>query len=104
MKIKKDIWNGGGYLYDDGDVPQCDYCGENAKEKAIYSTAHSGILICDSESCILDYAMNNIMTDELIHDVVECEVCDSCKEEEDVSYDGMCMLCWEDLNEHLEEE
>jgi hypothetical protein len=37
MKIKKDIWNGGGYLYDDGDVPQCDYCGENAKEKAIYS-------------------------------------------------------------------
>ena len=34
----------------------------------------------------------------------EYEVCDSCEEEEDTSYDGMCMPCWEDLNEQLEEE
>ena len=47
--------------------------------------------------------MNNIMTDELVHEVEEVEYCDSCEEEEDASYDGMCMLCWEDLNEHLEE-
>ena len=86
MKIKRDIWNGGGYLYNDGDVPECEYCGENAHKKAIYSTAHSGVLICKSESCILDYAMNNIMTDELIHEVVECEACDDCEEEIDECY------------------
>ena len=32
------------------------------------------------------------------------ELCEGCKESEDTSYDGMCMPCWEDLNEHLEEE
>jgi len=103
MLKKKHIWNGGGYLYNDGDVPECNYCCENAHKKAIYSTAHSGVTICESESCILDYAMNNIMTDELVHEVEEIEVCDSCEEEEDTSYDGNCMYCWEDLNEHLEE-
>ena len=34
----------------------------------------------------------------------EYEVCDSCEEEGDTSYDGNCLQCWEDLNEHLEEE
>ena len=32
------------------------------------------------------------------------ELCEGCKESEDTSYDGMCMPCWEDLMEHLEEE
>ena len=31
------------------------------------------------------------------------KTCDGCHEDEDTSYDGMCMPCWEDLNEHLEE-
>ena len=30
--------------------------------------------------------------------------CYGCKESEDISYDGMCFLCWEELMEHLEEE
>ena len=30
--------------------------------------------------------------------------CYGCKESKDISYDGMCFLCWEELNEHLEEE
>ena len=82
MIKEKDIWNGGGYLYDDGDIPECEYCGENAHNKAIFSSAHSGILLCDEEACIMDYAMNNIMTDELIHTEEEYEVCDYCEEED----------------------
>jgi len=82
MKKKKDIWEGGGYLYNDGDVPECEYCGENAHSKAIFSSAHSGVLICESNGCVMDYAMNNIMTDELIHSTEEYEVCDECEEED----------------------
>jgi predicted amidophosphoribosyltransferase len=37
-------------------------------------------------------------------EITEKDVCDGCKEDTDTSYDGMCMPCWEELNEHLEEE
>jgi len=32
------------------------------------------------------------------------ERCYGCKESKDVSWDGMCFLCWEELMEHLGEE
>ena len=77
----RNIWNGGGYLYNGGDIPSCNYCGVFATEKAIYSSAHSGILLCDNESCILAYAHSNIMCEELIHETEEYLECDRCGEE-----------------------
>ena len=32
------------------------------------------------------------------------ERCYGCNESDDISYDGVCFLCWEELTEHLEEE
>ena len=77
------IYNGGGYLYDDGDVPNCEYCGTGAEDSSIYATAHSGILICDKQSCISEYAMNNILCDRLEEETKTIKVCDRCEEEDD---------------------
>jgi hypothetical protein len=82
VKIKtKTIWDGGGYLYDDGDVPECNFCNEDANYTAIYSTAHSGVLVCADEKCLLEYCEHNIKTDELIATSIEVEHCGYCEEE-----------------------
>ena len=81
MKKTISIYNGGGYLYDDGDVPNCEYCGTSAEDTSIFATAHSGILICDEQSCISEYAMNNILCDRLEEETKEIKVCDRCEGE-----------------------
>jgi len=78
----------------------CNYgCGRNISETEIsetpYSTYICGDIECWNSFCLEFFSPLDVEDKEV-------EYCDSCKEEEDTSYDGMCMPCWEDLNEHLE--
>jgi len=80
---------------------RCGYgCGQDATETEIsetpYATYICGDIECWNSFCLEWWSPLDVEEEEY-------EVCDSCEEEEDVSYDGMCMFCWEDLNEHLEE-
>ena len=79
----------------------CEFgCGRNATETDItetpYGTYMCGDIDCWNEFCLSFFSPLDVEEEEY-------EVCDGCEEDEDTSYDGMCMLCWEDLNEHLEE-
>ena len=81
---------------------ECEYgCNLNATETEISETPY-GTYICGDIDCWNSFCLE--FWNPLDVEEEEYEVCDSCEEEEDTSYDGMCMLCWEDLNEHLEEE
>ena len=86
MKKIKHIWNGGGYLYDDGDVPECSYCNTDAHSTDIYASAHSGVLLCEDQECMNSYMNEQIMDGRLEHSTETIEVCDGCEEE----YDN----CW----------
>ena len=80
---------------------KCEYCcGRDATETEISETPY-GTFICGDIECWNDFCWE--FWNPLDVEEEEYEVCESCEEEEDTSYDGMCMLCWEDLNEHLEE-
>ena len=74
-----------GYIYDDGEIPECDYCGKNEEETSISPTAHSGVMCCSNQECMNDYMNNNILCDSF--EVVEKKVvvCDRCDETDDVS-------------------
>ena len=96
-------YHGHGYIYDDDDVPCCSFCGTSAEDTTIHSGDYSGEHICESQGCCVEYMNQNILTNPFEKVEKEIDVCDSCKEEEDTTYDGMCMMCWEDLNEHIEE-
>ena len=52
-------WRSSGYIYDNGDIPQCSYCTRDGITADIYETAHSGILICDNKECALEYVGQN---------------------------------------------
>jgi len=79
----------------------CEYgCGQNASEVEISETPY-GTYMCGDIDCWNNFCLEFFSPLDVEEE--EYEVCDGCKEEEDTSYDGMCMLCWEDLNEHLEE-
>ena len=81
---------------------ECEYgCNLNATETEISETPY-GTYICGDIDCWNSFCLE--FWNPLDVEEEEYEVCDSCEEEEDTSYDGMCMFCWEDLNEHLEEE
>ena len=82
----------------------CEYCGATPDTKEVWEAYASGTYVCEDESCAIEYMGEWAYSGTLLEaEDEEYEVCDSCEEEEDTSYDGMCMLCWEDLNEHLEE-
>ena len=103
--MKKTIytWKGGGYLYDDGEVPECTYCKKNGTETGIFASAHSGVLVCDDKGCLLAYAEENILTDELVSGSRTVSVCDGCDAEEDADLlteedgDEFCDYCLEEL-------
>ncbi len=41
-----------GMMWDDGDIPQCDYCNKSIDEvSSLHETPHSGELCCDNEDC-----------------------------------------------------
>lgn len=50
-----------GYIWDKGEVPQCEYCGE----LATHSTHTCGIHICDKDECRIRYCDEQFMCDEI---------------------------------------
>ena len=91
VTITKKRWDG-----------ECEYCNRTPEETDIRRAYASGTYICGDIDCWNSFCLE--FWNPLDVEEEEYEVCDSCEEEEDTSYDGMCMPCWEDLNEHLEEE
>ena len=103
MKKIIKLYKSNGYDFEE-EVPTCSYCDATAEDTEISETDYCSEFICGDISCWNEYMMNNVFTRMVECEEKEIEVCDGCHEEEDTSYDGMCMPCWEDLNEHLEEE
>ena len=57
-----------GMLWDDGDMPSCDYCNRNFDEvRTLHETPFSGGLVCEAEICRTD------MLDSLLYNKVEEE-------------------------------
>jgi hypothetical protein len=51
----KGHYESSGYIWDKGEIPQCYQCNEQAK----WSTAHSGVHLCDETQCHTDYIVGN---------------------------------------------
>jgi len=100
--MKKTIytWEGGGYLYDDGEVPECTYCKKNGTETGIFASAYSGVLVCSDKECLLTYAEEYIQTEELVSSERIAHLCDGCNEEDlltEEDGDEYCDYCLEEI-------
>ena len=91
-KIVKE-YHGSGYIYDDGYVPTCGFCGTTADTEIIHSGDYSGEHICEGEECMQSYMSQNIWINPFEVKEREIEVCDECEEQEDDCY------CEEDEDE-----
>ena len=82
-KLIKKEYHGQGYIYDDGDVPTCNFCGASADEDTIHSGDYSGEHICEGSSCAIEYMNQNILINPFEPKEVTITVCDRCDEEID---------------------
>ena len=74
MTKKKVIeYHGHGYIYDDGDIPTCGFCGVGADEEIIHSGDYSGQHICESQECANEYMCQNIWINPFEAKEVEIE-------------------------------
>jgi len=74
MTKKKVIeYHGHGYIYDDGDIPTCGFCGVGADEEIIHSGDYSGQHICEGEECCIEYMNQNILINPFEAKEVETE-------------------------------
>jgi hypothetical protein len=64
-----------GYIYDDGDIPTCDFCGIGADTDIVHSGDYSGQHICEGDECMREYMSQNIWIEpfELIEKEIEEE-------------------------------
>ena len=53
-------YHGQGYIYDDGVIPTCDFCGIGADTEIIHSGDYSGQHICEGEECANEYMSQNL--------------------------------------------
>ena len=60
MSDKVIEYHGQGYIYDDGDIPTCSFCGVGADTEIIHSGDYSGQHICEGEECASEYMSQNI--------------------------------------------
>ena len=100
MKKTIQTWEGGGYLYDDGEVPKCTYCEKNGTETGIFASAYSGVLVCSDKECLLTYAEEYIRTEELVSSERIAHLCDGCNEEDlltEEDGDEFCDYCLEEV-------
>ena len=72
-KIKVTEYHGHGYIYDNGDIPTCDFCGVGANEEIIHSGDYSGQHICESQECAKEYMSENIWINPFEAKEVEIE-------------------------------
>ena len=100
-KMKKE-YEASGYIYNDGDVPTCSFCGTTADETIIHSGDYSGEHICESEGCCREYMNNNILTSPFETKEVEIDVCDWCEDEivnehfHKLDGEDVCNYCYDD--------
>ena len=74
MAKKKVIeYHAKGYIYDNGDIPTCDFCGVGANEEIIHSGDYSGQHICESQECANEYMSENIWINPFEAKEVEIE-------------------------------
>ena len=59
-KVKVTEYHGKGYIYNNGDIPTCDFCGVGADNEIIHSGDYSGQHICEGEECMQSYMSENI--------------------------------------------
>tara|TARA_Y100000310_G_scaffold261793_1_gene271275 strand:+ start:342 stop:665 length:324 start_codon:yes stop_codon:yes gene_type:complete len=101
-KIVKE-YHGSGYIYDDGDVPTCSFCGTTAETDIIHSGDYSGEHICEGEECTQSYMSQNIWINPFEVKEAEVNVCDRCDDviEEDAEMhhpndEDVCGYCVQD--------
>jgi hypothetical protein len=94
MAKKKVIeYHAQGYIYDDGDIPTCSFCGVGADQgHIIHAGDYSGQHICESENCTYEYMCQNVWTKPF--EAKEVEVDDDEWDDEDDGRDRE----WEDMN------
>lgn len=100
--MKKE-YHGHGYIYDDGDIPTCSFCGNTAEDGIIHSGDYSGEHICEDSSCAVEYMNQNILINPFEVKEVEVVVCDWCEEQKedceafhDVEGEEVCDYCYEE--------
>ena len=72
-KIKVTEYHRHGNIYDNGDIPTCDFCGVGANEEIIHSGDYSGQHICESQECANEYMSENIWINPFEAKEVEIE-------------------------------
>ena len=72
-KIKVTEYHGHCYIYDNGDIPTCDFCGVGADTDIIHSGDYSGQHICESQECANEYMSQNIWINPFEAKEVEIE-------------------------------
>ena len=77
-KIKVTEYHGHGYIYDNGDIPTCDFCGVGADTDIIHSGDYSGQHICESQECANEYMSQNIWINPFEAKEVEIEEEEEC--------------------------
>ena len=101
-KKKKTEYHGHGYIYDDGDIPTCSFCGNTAEDETIHSGDYSGEHICESPSCAVEYMNQNILINPFEATEVEIDVCDWCEDEiknehfHNVDGEDVCDYCYDE--------
>ena len=72
-KIKVTEYHAKGYIYDDGDIPTCDFCGVGADTDIVHSGDYSGQHICEGEECANQYMNQNIYVNRFEAKEIEIE-------------------------------
>ena len=94
MAKKKVIeYHAKGYIYDNGDIPTCNFCGVGADTEIIHSGDYSGQHICEGQNCANEYMSQNIWTAPFEDIEVEVED-DEWPDDEDDGRDRE----WEDMS------
>jgi len=64
--VEERVFQSDGMLWNDGDIPSCDYCGRDFdKVSTLHETPFSGGLVCEDEICRAD------MLDDLLYKNVD---------------------------------
>ena len=95
MAKKKVIeYHAKGYIYDNGDIPTCSFCGVGADTEIIHSGDYSGQHICEGQNCANEYMSQNIWTAPFEDIEVEIEDDEWLDDEDDDGRDRE----WEDMS------
>jgi len=66
MNKQTGYYQGGGQLWDHGDVPTCDICGSSADDGGLRTTNTSGVNICFEDQCAITHCYNQFQEIEFV--------------------------------------